>query len=216
MTIFKYLPFILIFWSSKYQAQLKDIDGNTYATIQIGSQLWMAENLSVSRFRNGDLIPQAQSVEEWEKAGRERQPAWCYYESDSLRNFRYGKLYNWYAVNDVRGLAPENWHVPSNEEWMALADFNGGDSIAGAKLKSQASWNEKGGGSNSSGFNAISVGERYGSTFANQGYFTYWWSSTSDSYFSSWYWMLDYSNDLLFRDSYKTNNYGFSVRCIHD
>jgi uncharacterized protein (TIGR02145 family) len=80
-------------------------------TIKIGKQTWMAENLNVDKFRNGDLIPHIQDPEEWEQAGKNQQPAWCYYENDPENGNIYGKLYNWYAVNDPRGLAPEGFHV---------------------------------------------------------------------------------------------------------
>ena len=86
-------------------------------TVTIGTQVWMTKNLDVATFRNGDPIPEAKSNEEWEKAGENKQPAWCYYDNDPANGAKYGKLYNWYAVNDPRGLAPEGWHVPSIDEW---------------------------------------------------------------------------------------------------
>ena len=86
-------------------------------TVTIGTQVWMTKNLDVATFRNGDPIPEAKSNEEWEKAGENKQPAWCYYNNDPANGAKYGKLYNWYAVNDPRGLAPEGWHVPNIDEW---------------------------------------------------------------------------------------------------
>jgi uncharacterized protein (TIGR02145 family) len=88
-----------------------------YESVKIGDQEWMPINLDVDRFRNGDLIPHVESDEEWEKAGENEQAAWCYYDNDPENGKKYGKLYNWFAVNDPRGLAPEGWHVPSKEEW---------------------------------------------------------------------------------------------------
>jgi uncharacterized protein (TIGR02145 family) len=90
-------------------------------SVQIGTQTWMAENLNVDRFRNGDPIPEAKTAEEWLKAGENKQPAWCYYDNNPVNATKYGKLYNWYAVNDPRGLAPAGWHVPSKVEFEHLA-----------------------------------------------------------------------------------------------
>jgi hypothetical protein len=98
----------------------------------------MAENLNVSTFRNGDPIPEAKTDEEWKKAGKEGKPAWCYYENDPKNGAKYGKLYNWYAVNDPRGLAPAGWHVPSDAEWTTLGDQLGDE--ASNKMKSTSGW----------------------------------------------------------------------------
>jgi uncharacterized protein (TIGR02145 family) len=101
----------------------KDIDGNIYRTVALGGNIWSSENLNVSRFRNGDIIPQAKTHEELETMGKNGQPAWCYYnfsESTDLQVERFGKMYNWYAVIDPRGLTPEGWHIPNNQEWEEL------------------------------------------------------------------------------------------------
>ncbi|MBM3455516.1 MAG: hypothetical protein FJX80_10255, partial [Bacteroidetes bacterium] len=110
----------------------------SFKSVKIGAQTWMAENLNVSTFRNGDPIPEAKTNEEWEKAGKEGKPAWCYYENDSKNGAKYGKLYNWYAVNDSRGLAPTGWHIPSDAEWTTLENQLGDD--AGKKMKSTSGW----------------------------------------------------------------------------
>jgi uncharacterized protein (TIGR02145 family) len=109
-------------------------------TVTIGTQVWMTKNLDVSTFRNGDPIPEAKSNEEWEKAGENKQPAWCYYDNDPANGAKYGKLYNWYAVNDPRGLAPIEYHIPSDAEWTKLTDFLGGEGAAGTKMKSKSGW----------------------------------------------------------------------------
>ena len=104
-------------------------------SVTIGTQTWTTKNLDVATFRNGDAIPQAKTNEEW-KAGREnKQPAWCYYDNDAKNGTKYGKLYNWYAVNDARGLAPAGWHIPTDEEWTVLSTFLGGGDVAGKKMK---------------------------------------------------------------------------------
>lgn len=108
-------------------------------TVTIGSQVWMTKNLDVSTFRNGDHIPQAKTDEEWKKAGENQQPVWCYYAYDQAKGPKYGKLYNWYAVNDPRGLAPRGYHVPTDAEWTKLENFLGSD--AGKKMKSATGWN---------------------------------------------------------------------------
>ena len=126
-------------------------DGRVYKTVKIGSQVWMAENLNASIFRNGDPIPQAKTDEEWNRAGKNKQPAWCYYNNDPANGAKYGKLYNWYAVNDLRGLAPVGYHIPSDAEWTRLTDYLGGAEKAGPKMKSKQGWPEHGYGTNSSG-----------------------------------------------------------------
>ena len=112
-------------------------------TVTIGTQVWMTKNLDVSTFRNGDTIPQAKTTEEWKRAGENQQPAWCYYDNDPANGAKYGKLYNWYAVNDSRGLAPVGYHVPSDAEWTKLTDFLGGESVASTKMKSMPIYETK-------------------------------------------------------------------------
>jgi uncharacterized protein (TIGR02145 family) len=102
-------------------------DGKIYKTVVIGAQTWMAENLNVSTFRNGDNIPEAKTNEEWNTAGENGQPAWCYYDFDSNNGAEYGKLYNWFAVTDLRGLAPFGWHTPNLDEWNILRVYIGSD-----------------------------------------------------------------------------------------
>lgn len=136
-----FIGFILFFGSSYTQTTgiMTDTrDGKVYKTVVIGSQTWMAENLNVSTFRNGDPIPEARTNEEWEKAGKEGKPAWCYYDNDPKNGSKYGKLYNWYAVNDPRGLAPKGWYIPSHDEWTTLENYLGDH--AGKKMKSTIGW----------------------------------------------------------------------------
>jgi uncharacterized protein (TIGR02145 family) len=106
--------------------------------VAIGTQVWTTKNLDVATFRNGDAIPQAKTNEEWKSAGENKQPAWCYYENKASNGTKYGKLYNWYAVNDYRGLAPAGWHVPTDYEWTVLKNLLGDD--AGKKMKSSSGW----------------------------------------------------------------------------
>jgi len=187
----------------------------SFKSVKIGIQTWMAENLNVSTFRNGDPIPQAKTDEEWKKAGDNEQPAWCYYDNDPANGAKYGKLYNWYAVIDPRGLAPEGWHVPSDAEWTKLTDFLGGE-VAGTKMKSTSGWAENGNGTNTSGFSGLPGGYRYyNGSFDDVGGDGNWWSSTEDLTGNAWYRYLNYLNGNVYRyDSNKKN--GFSVRCLRD
>jgi uncharacterized protein (TIGR02145 family) len=112
---------------------------NSFAqTVTIGTQVWTTKNLDVATFRNGVAIPQAKTNEEWKAAGDNKQPAWCYYDNKPANGTKYGKLYNWYAVIDARGLAPAGWHVPTDEEWTVLENSLGDD--AGKKMKSSSAW----------------------------------------------------------------------------
>ena len=129
--------FLFIFSSAFAQTPttVKDIDGFEYKIVRIGTQTWMAQNLGVTRFRNGDPIPEATTTEEWKKADFNRTPAWCYYLNDPAYGPQYGKLYNWYAVIDPRELAPEKWKIPNEEEWLRLISFLGNKAKAGDQLK---------------------------------------------------------------------------------
>jgi uncharacterized protein (TIGR02145 family) len=185
-------------------------------TISIGSQIWMTKNLDVSYFRNGDTIPHAKTSDEWNNAGEMGKPAWCYYNNDSSNGAIYGKLYNWYAVNDPRGLAPRGWHVPGDAEWSELTNYLGGDTIAGGKMKSTNGWrapNE--GATDSSGFSGLPGGDRlsYGPLY-NISYLGFWWSSTeSNTDSSAWVRILNYNDDWVYRD-FCSKGRGLSVRCV--
>ena len=116
-------------------------------SILIGSQEWASFNLGVTTFRNGDPIPEILTDREWGMACAARKPAWCYYLNNVYNDAKYeyyGKLYNWYAVNDPRGLTPEGWHIPSDEEWSILTEFLGGDIVCGEKIKSTTKWSNNG------------------------------------------------------------------------
>ncbi len=185
--------------------------------VKIGNQVWMSKNLDVSTFRNGDPIPQAKTNEEWKKAGENKQPAWCYYENDPANGAKYGKLYNWYAVNDSRGLAPIGYHIPSDAEWTKLTDFLGGNSVAGAKMKSKTGWTKGGNGTNSSGFSGLPGGYRYtNGSFDAIGNYGDWWSSTEYDTSNAWDRYLDYNYGDVNRYYYDDKTNGFSVRCIKD
>ena len=185
-------------------------------TVKIGKQVWMAKNLNVSNYANGDAIPEAKTAEQWQKYGDEKKGCWCYYENKSANGSKYGKLYNWYAVDDSRGLAPNGWHIPSDAEWTKLTDFLGGEDAAGTKMKSTGGWNEKGNGTNTSGFAGLPGGGRTSNgAFSYIGDNGYWWSSTEDSAYSAWYRSLGYGSGEVNR-SYANEQEGLSVRCLRD
>jgi TonB family protein len=185
-------------------------------TVTIGSQGWMTKNLDVATFRNGDSIPEAKTDAEWISAGYNKQPAWCYYDNDTTNGILYGKLYNWYAVNDPRGLAPEGYHVPTDAEWTQLSDYLGGKEVAGNKMKRTMGWNENGNGTNESGFKGLPGGARNEDrTFILKGYDGFWWSASEETTGIAYFRRLDYSFGSLYRNGiYKS--IGLSVRCILD
>ncbi len=189
--------------------------GGHTVPVVIGTQTWMSKNLNVDRFRNGDLIRHAASVSEWQNAGGNGQAAWCYYENKPQNGDVYGKLYNWYAVNDSRGLCPTGWHVPSDKEWTRLENYLGPS--AGGKLKSTTGWNSpNAGATNSSGFNALPGGYCTSSGgFHRVGYNGYWWSSSAAGSGYAWARDLDYYVATVARGGYG-RRLGFSVRCARD
>jgi|GEM_PF-280934 len=198
--------------------------------VKIGSQTWMTQNLNVERFRNGDVIPQAKTAEQWKKAGEMKQPAWCYYNNDPSNGAKFGKLYNFYAVKDSRGLAPIGYHVPEYIELIELArfldDLYKGERFEPSfyiakKLKSLSGWKSPGGnsdanGNNKSGFNALPGGLRQTQgNFINQGANAIWYGSNCQYFLSNLKDELDLTQ--LGRDEWNYNfTQGFSVRCVKD
>ncbi|MEY4521156.1 MAG: hypothetical protein RIT10_341 [Bacteroidota bacterium] len=192
--------------------------------VKIGNQVWMIENLNVDKFRNGDPIPEVKSEEEWKKVGEKGQPAWCYYDNDPANGEKYGKLYNWFAVNDPRGLAPDGWKIPSEVDWSRLFDFIGGESVAGQKMKSAELWAENvgkpGSGTNESGYSGLPGGVRiHNGKFIKLGYEAHWWSSeTYPMTYSekfAWYHFLIYGRGNVVRNS-RNKTLGLSVRCLRE
>ena len=186
---------------------------NNLNTIKIGAQTWTTKNLDVTTYRNGDAIPQMQDANAWANLST---GAWCYYENEKANGSTYGKLYNWYAVNDPRGLAPKGYHIPTDEEWTILSENLGGQSSAGTKMKSSSGWQNNGNGRNTSGFAGLPGGYRnYDGIFFSIGADGYWWSSSEDSAYNAW--TRDLSGNV--GDVYRYYDYklsGFSVRCLRD
>lgn len=184
--------------------------------VRIGQQLWQARNLNVSKFMNGDDIPEAKTDEEWKMAAELKRPAWCYYDNDPKNGAIYGKLYNWFAVNDPRGLAPKGFHIPSDAEWTILTNYLGGEGVAGTKMKSASGWSENGNGTNSSSFSGLPGGSRStNGTFNYIGNNGFWWSSTDPNFANAWDRYLFYYFGNAFRFASKKED-GLSVRCLRD
>jgi uncharacterized protein (TIGR02145 family) len=192
-----------------------DIDGNTYATIEIGRQVWMAENLRTTRYRNGDPIPNEKDSDQWIKLSTS---AWAQYDNDTKYEIPYGKLYNWYAVVDPRKVCPQGWHVPTDAEWTSLTDHLGGERDAGGKLKSRTSWNAPNtGATNESGFSGLPGGDRnHGGGFFNYlGNYGSWWSASESGAEYAWNRLLGSNKADIGRYNYHKRS-GFSVRCLKD
>ena len=216
LVIFNTTTNSLEYKSSTSWVSLTTTTSNTAAvflpSIVIGTQQWMGNNLDVTNYRNGDPIQYVTDATEW--AGL-TTGAWCYYNNDPANGNLYGKLYNWYAVNDSRGLAPMGWHVPTDAEWSTLTSILGGGYIAGGRMKlAGTTWwtTPNTGATNSSGFTGLPGGYRnYDGTFYNIGVQGYLWSFSSNR----WCHLLNYSNSFLYK-AFRDREEGFSVRCIRD
>jgi uncharacterized protein (TIGR02145 family) len=197
----------------------------TIPSVTIGTQIWSTKNLDVARYRNGDPIPQVTDPTQWANL---TTGAWCWYNNDSATYAAtYGRLYNWYAVNDPRGLAPQGWHVPTNREWDIMTKyldptvdttalgFTGTD--IGIKLKNTSGWEVGGNGNNSSGFSRLPGGYRFNKdTFYNVGISGVWWSAGEFDTADAWFRYLDGNNANVIRISVNGKDFGFSVRIIRD
>jgi uncharacterized protein (TIGR02145 family) len=192
---------------------VKDSDGNSYRKLRIGKQMWMAENLRVSHFRNGDEIQFAGTNEEWVNYGKQRKPAWCYPDGNEKNADKQGLLYNWYVVTDPRGIAPKGWHVTTDDEWTAMINLLGGGVKAAMILRIDNRLDKEDKGAS---FNGLPSGcrNRSGALYGS-GSFGYWWSSSPYDSASAWLRVLNYPKcDINFM-TYE-NIYGASVRCIKD
>ncbi len=186
----------------------------TIIEVTIGKQVWLAQNLNVDKFRNGDPIPEAKTEEQWIKAGTKGQPAWCYYNNDTANASKYGKLYNWHAVNDARGIAPKGQHIPTDDEWTKLTEYFGDDEVAGKMIKSKDGWKDNNNGTNESRFSGLPGGARgYDGKFNNMGTSVCWWTSTDDAANNIARFVGLASGMSVGADD---KGQGFSVRCLKD
>jgi uncharacterized protein (TIGR02145 family) len=182
-----------------------------YKSVKIGEQEWMAENLNVDYYRNGDKIPEIKDPEQWNNL---KTGAWCYYDNDPENGKKYGKLYNWYAVNDPRGLAPEGWHIPEMTDFGNLVQTVIED---GNALKAIGQGIRSGEGTNTSEFSALLAGFRIESSiFSNLGLMTNFWSSTEFDSNEAFLMVLNkISREITWYFPTK-KEYGLSVRCLKD
>jgi uncharacterized protein (TIGR02145 family) len=183
----------------------------------------MKENLKVTHYNDGSEIPTGYSNSEWENLST---GAYAVYDNNTDNADIYGNLYNWYAVEDERGVCPEGWHVPTDGEYTELSDYLGGTSVAGGKLKECTEgscpeseyWNSPNtGATNESGFTGLPGGYRYygNGDYGGMGYVGYFWSSTELNNSTAWNRILSYNTSEIYRN-YNYKRSGFSVRCLRD
>jgi uncharacterized protein (TIGR02145 family) len=202
-----------------------DQNGNTYATIVIGTQEWLAENLRTTSYANGDPIPNVTDDDQWVEL---TTAAWAHRDNNASYENPLGKLYNWYAVADPRNVCPTNWHVPTDAEWNTLVNYldpNNGNNgeyseTAGGKMKSTGTqyWpaaNE--GATNESGFSGLPNGFRSGGSgfFFAIGDFGFWWSASESGAGSAWNRVLESGSASTYREN-DAKGVGCSVRCVRD
>ena len=207
-----------VIWAILILSSCNGIHEEGSKSVKIGTQEWSTQNLNVSNFRSGDKIPEAESAAEWAKASDESKAAWCYYKGDSNNGKKYGKLYNWYAVNDPRGLAPKGWHLPSDKEWDKLVNYLGGYQVAGPKMKSDTGWDCDSVGDaitkhadNSSGFTALPAPIRGSDgVFLNLNSEECFWSISADG----WIYVLNCGMEIDHDGTVK--GCCFSCRCVKD
>ena len=206
-----------------------DIDGNTYSTVQIGSQCWLAENLKVSHYRNGDAITTGLDSLGWQIA---TTGSYCYYADSAAMNTDYGKLYNWYAFTDPRGLCPNGWHSPTDDEWKTLEGSlgmpasevdlviggpRGADANVGGKMKTTTSdWiSPNSGANNCSGFASRPAGKLQ-AEFYGLGYFAQYWTATEYSGSQAFNRTTYYANASVGYGDANSKRQGQSCRCVAD
>ena len=200
---------------------VKDIDGNVYQTVTIGTQTWMVENLKTTLYNDGTTIPLVTKSGQWDTM---RTPGLCWYNNDPATNkTTYGALYNWQSVNTGK-LCPAGWHVPNYDEWTVLIDYLGGPNYANWKLKETGTehWldasvvNPNADATNESGFTALPAGQRNNfGKFSDKGAAGYWWSSSEGDKDNSWSWSTHVSG-IWIGTWNRPKQHGISVRCLKD
>ena len=228
LTSIKSPPIISYEYKIKEWTSVTDVDGNEYNTVTIGTQLWMKENLKVSRYNNGDLINTTNFPTADISGESTPRYQWAYAGVESNVS-SYGRLYTWYAINDNRNICPVGWHVPTDPDWEKLAlyisDHNGGYSkqeddwfYVGGKLKSKAGWNNGGNGTDSYDFSALPAGGRaIDGLFVNLGDQSIWWSKTeyTGGATNSYVRIIANSSTGFIRHYYNKSS-GFSIRCVRN
>jgi uncharacterized protein (TIGR02145 family) len=190
-------------------------NANVYEALKLGNDLWMKKNLDVSVYSNGDPIPQVTDMSTWQNV---TTGAWTYYNNDPTLGSKYGKLYNWYAVNDSRGLAPKGWHVSTENDWWNLVTNLGGLTEASGKLKSTGTsdWKTPNiGATNSSQFSAFPGGRAGRPNFYDVGLYGFWWTPKESNATQAIIWTLFYDRSFIASGNDQKESF-FSVRCVKD
>lgn len=232
-TLIPILSFLLILSSCKEDDSndesltVTDYDGNIYPTVQIGDQIWMAENLKTTHYADGSVIQLVESSTDWENLTA-TEKAYCFYENNTEYGNKYGALYTWSAAmngtsssnlnpSNIQGVCPDGWHLPSDSEWTEMTEYLGGSEVAGGKLKESGTenWNYPNTGATEIiGFNALPSGDRNTSgTFYYLGEECLFWTSTANENDDAWHRGLNYNSSEIVRYNPRRKN-GYSVRCV--
>ena len=212
--LLKYKP------APKEKLVVKQDNTGPIKTVTIGTQVWMAENLKVSKYSDGTTIPNITDNTQWQN---NTTGAWAYFNNDAANNAKYGKLYNWYTVsktsNGNKNVCPTGWHVPTDAEWTVLTDYLGGESVAGGKMKEvgTSNWNYPNtDATNTSLFTGLPGGGRNDNgSYDDIGDYGFWWSSSEFNTYAAWNRYLDTNNGNA--NSYNSDKrIGLSVRCLRD
>lgn len=190
-------------------------------SVKIGTQVWTTSNLTVTNYRNGDSITVVTERKDWEMAGKEKKPVMCFYDFHTENGLKHGALYNWYAVNDPRGLAPAGWHIPTNDEWKKLTAYLGGEELCAHKLKAKSVWPENTisnvKATNSSGFTALPDGYiNWSGRCMGLGTVGEWWSSSEAGDVNAFLRVIDATTGELVGKPALPKKHGASVRCVKD
>lgn len=201
-------------YKKEVEQQLEEKNIVDLPSVKIGDQVWMKFNLNVDVYSNGDPIEEVKDNSIWMQTS---EGAWAYYNNDPSNGENYGKLYNWYAINDSRGICPNGWRVPNEEDWDELVNFLGGEDIAGGKLKDTSDWQgENVGATNETGFTAVPSGYRLSDgTFLNEGIIATFWTSSEGEGNNAWDRFMISKTAFVGRSQYGFEN-GFSCRCIKE
>ncbi len=211
----------LFFVSLSCQRVIRDIDDNFYSTVKIGQLEWMAEDLKTTRYSDGSIIINLISDFDWEMAS---EGAYAWYDNDIKNKSLHGALYNWYAVNDNRGLCPVGWRVATDRDWKTLIEFADGEDTAGGRLKATGTLEERSGlwrypntdAVDEFGFSAIPNGGRLtDGSFGSLGFFAGWWGTSQIGDDFAWTWGISYNSGAV-RGIYDDKRNGYSVRCVRD
>lgn len=182
--------------------EIIDLDGNKYPLIFIADNYWIKKNLNVSRFRNGDPIKEAKTSKDWIDAWRNKEPAWCYLDNNSENGENLGKLYNWFAVNDSRGLAPKNCRIPNINDWLRIIQLFNGEGYLSQKMRNSSFEKPQ------TSYRDVLTG--FGGSFST------WWTSEISNENNAWSILLGQNHGPSLQKLGGVFGNGISVRCVCD